>query len=203
MPIGYPLTDDEKLRICELLEAGKHQREVAKIIGVSQSTVHRVKTEMYGKDVRSMDCVIAGNKKYGTLTAVGSGHYVGTCLVAGGKIKKRHFNCADSKIAKVQWESWKKTCNALEDHAEKENNVSNQNQTQINNTSNTNNAQSQSSATDTLYLLAVEKPLIAGYFKSIEEANRAAAISNQALKFAGVQLRYQVIEVNPYVEPQQ
>ena len=106
MPTGIPTSDELKLDIMELIEKGMPERQIAKDLNTSQSTVHRVKKEFYGKDIRSMDKVIAGNKKDGTLTAVGPNHYVGTCLVRG-KMKKRHFNICGSKDAIDAWEEWK------------------------------------------------------------------------------------------------
>lgn len=113
MPKGYPISDDEKLHILELLEAGHTPKEVAAKTDCSVKTIYRIRADFYGKDVRSMDCVVAGDKKYGTLTATGANHYVGTCLVAGGKMKKRHFTIKGSKNAIAAWEAWKKNVRAI------------------------------------------------------------------------------------------
>lgn len=206
MPKGTPLTDDEKLRVCELLEEGYSSREVAKQIGLSQASVIRIKHEMYGKDVRSMDCIIAGDKKHGTLKATGPGHYIGTCLARNGKMKSKRFECKDSKEARKAWEEWKASIDffqsdlpdrrdatiALPDSGLPCQHIDIPEEETMPNTSNTTDDQF-------IYVLAVGTPKIAGYFSDVEEARKAMRDANRALDFAGINdISYSVIAVEQY-----
>lgn len=49
-----------------------------------------------------------------------------------------------------------------------------------------------------IYILAVGEPKIAGSFATYDEAAQAAEIANNALEFAGVDIRYKVLKVLPY-----
>lgn len=197
MARGVPLTDDDKLRICELLEQNVHPHEIAKQLQLSHQSVYRVRKEMYGKDVRSMDVVIAGDKYNGTLKAVGPSHYVGTCRVEGGKMKKKHFNYSNSKQAIEAWESWKLLMNNIPekkktDIPEKETFVATYDNSQI---LQTNKPVNQTTTVENLYILAVGKPKLAGWFVDEDKARQALKMANQALEFAGVDIRYSVIQV--------
>lgn len=200
MPKGTPLTDDDKLRICELLEEGHSSREISRQTGLSQASVIRVKQEMYGKDVRSMDCVIAGDKKHGTLKATGPGHYIGTCLARNGKMKSRRFECKDSKEAKKAWETWKASISFFQSDlpdlsvatVAMPDSVDIPEEETMPNTSNTTDDQF-------IYVLAVGTPKIAGYFSDVEEARKAMHDANRALDFAGINdISYSVIAVEQY-----
>lgn len=194
---GIPITDDEKLRVCELLEEGYSQAAVARKLGIGQSTVNGIKQEMYGKDIRSMETVIAGNKKYGTLTAVGPNHYVGTCFVKNGQMKKRHFNVKGSKNAISAWESWKNTVGAVTGEPT-EDDAANMKTTKIL----TSEEQKDILREDPpeIYAIAVDDPKIMAYFFDRDAAEQFAAISNKTLKFAGVNIRYSVIPIKPFTE---
>lgn len=220
MAKGHPLTDDDKLRICELIDLGMRNADIARKIGLSEQSVGRVRNEFYGKDIRSMDVVIAGNKKYGTLTAVGPDHYVGTCLVKG-KMKKRHFNVKGSQEAIKAWEEWKdvkgsqEAAKALEKWRDKEMT----NRPETTNKANTpwrrtedvtvidgesinpkapepQEPQESHKFNNTIYILAVGNPKLASWFLNQDEAREAMRIANQALEFAGVDIRYTVQTVN-------
>lgn len=183
MARGFALTDDEKLRIVELLEMGENRKAIAKRVGVSETSVYRVRSEFYGKDIRSMDTVIAGDKTNGTLTCTGPNHYVGTCLVKGGKMKKRHFSVQGSDNAKTQWEAWKAS---LHDNcAAKKEEVSMAN----NDEPKTRNYQR---AVDNLYILTVGNPQVMGWFVDENQAIEVMRTLNEGLKFAGVDVRYSV-----------
>ena len=179
---GFPLTDEEKLRIVELLEKGEERETIAKKVGVSKASVYRVRSEFYGKDIRSMDTVIAGDKTNGTLTCTGPNHYVGTCLVKGGKMKKRHFSVQGSDNAKAQWETWKASlhdnCVAKKEEVSMANN--DEPKTMVNN----------------IYILAVGNPQIMGWFVDERQAAETMRTANEALKFAGVDIRYSVQTIN-------
>jgi len=189
------MTDDEKIRIIELIDEGLSQRQVAKKIGCSQATVSKVYRDFYGKDVRSMDVVIAGDKKNGTLTCTGPDHYVGTCAVSGGKMKKRHFNIKGSENAKKAFEEWKASLQPkpvddispvkFVDKPKKETNMAN------------NNVSTEHIyiLPDYVYVLAVGDPKIAGWFENESDAEKAMNAANKALAFAGVDIRYSVVVV--------
>lgn len=200
MPKGTPLADDDKLRICELLEEGYSSREISKRTGLSQASVFRVKQEMYGKDVRSMDCIIAGDKKHGTLKATGPGHYIGTCLARNGKMKSKRFECKDSKEAKKAWEAWKDSISFFQSDlpdlsvatVAMPDSVDIPEEETMPNTSSTTDDQF-------IYVLAVGTPKIAGYFRDPEEARKAMRDANRALDFAGINdISYSVITVEQY-----
>ena len=200
MPKGTPLTDDEKLRICELLEEGYSQHEISKMTGVSQTSVFRVKQEMYGKDVRSMDCIIAGDKKHGTLRATGPGHYIGTCLARNGKMKSRRFECKDSKEARKAWEDWKDSISADISYGAS---LPDRPVTTVAMPTSVDIPEEETmpNTTDSqfIYVLAVGTPKIAGYFSDVEEARKAMRDANRALDFAGINdISYSVIAVEQY-----
>lgn len=206
MARGVPLTDDDKLRICELLEEHVHPNEIAKQLQLSHQSVYRVRKEMYGKDVRSMDTTIAGDKYNGTLKAVGPGHFVGTCRTTGGKMKTKHFNFPNSKQAIEAWDNWKaltsiervkakgnkKTEKEKTDIPEKETFVATYDNSQI---LQANKPVHQNTMVENLYILAVGKPKLAGWFVDEDKARQALKLANQALEFAGVDIRYSVVQV--------
>lgn len=197
MAKGVPLTDDDKLRICEMLEKNLRPSEIAKKTGLSHQSIYRVRNEMYGKDIRSMDTVIAGDKRNGTLKATGPSHFVGTCLTKGGKMKTKHFNASDSKQAIAEWEKWKDSVHdryaCPKKQEEKETFVATYNNTQI--LQATNEPVHQNERTRYLYILAVGDPKIAAWFIDEDKARQALKMANQALEFAGVDIRYSVLEV--------
>lgn len=206
MARGVPLTDDDKLRICELLEQHVHPNEIAKQLQLSHQSVYRVRKEMYGKDVRSMDVVIAGDKYNGTLKAVGPSHFVGTCRVEGGKMKNKHFNYSNSKQAIEAWENWKalvsiervkakgtkKTEKEKTDIPEKETFVATYDNSQI---LQANKPVHQNTMVENLYILAVREPKLAGWFIDEDKARRAMEAANKALELAGYDALYSVVEV--------
>lgn len=201
MAKGHPLTDDDKLRICELIDQGMRNAEIARKVGLSEQSVSRVRKEFYGKDIRSMDVTIAGNKKYGTLTAVGPDHYVGTCLVKG-KMKKRHFNIKGSQEAIKTWEEWKDKIVADRPETTNKDNTPwrrTEDVTVIDGGNITLKApapQESHKFNNTIYILAVGNPKLASWFLNENEAREAMRIANQALEFAGVDIRYTVQTVS-------
>lgn len=211
MAKGHPLTDDDKLRICELIDQGMRNAEIARKVGLSEQSVSRVRKEFYGKDIRSMDVTIAGNKKYGTLTAVGPDHYVGTCLVKG-KMKKRHFNIKGSQEAIKVWEEWKDKLMADRPSVtftptEKipERGVATYKKEDVtvidggNITLKSPEPQESHKFNNTIYILAVGNPKLASWFLNEDEAREAMRIVNQALELAGVDIRYSVLTVSKNV----
>lgn len=208
MARGSKLSDEKKLYICEMLEKGCTYQQIKNDMHVSGSTIAAVKKEFYGKDDDVKKAIIAGDKFNGLLECVGSNgsnQYVGSCRVQGGKFKKCRFNCNGSSEAKKQWEAWKD-----ELHAEEKpiNNtpieVKPMRKTIINEPVvvttpeivttapvETNNA-------NEIYILAVGDPKIVGSFATYDEAVQAAVIANNALEFAGVDIRYKVLKVLPY-----
>lgn len=199
MAKGHPLTDDDKLRICELIDQGMINAEIARKVGLSEQSVSRVRSEFYGKDIRSMDATIAGNKKYGTLTAVGPDHYVGTCLVKG-KMKKRHFNVKGSQEAIKAWGEWK--AKIMADRPETTNNTPWRRTEDVtvidggNITLKAPEPQESHKSNNSIYILAVGNPKLASWFLNHDEALEAMRIANQALEFAGVDIRYTIQTVN-------
>lgn len=196
MAKGIPLTDDDKLRICEMLEENLRPSEIAKKLGLSHQSIYRVRNEMYGKDVRSMDTVIAGDKHNGTLKATGPSHFVGTCLTKGGKMKTKHFNASDSKQAIAEWEKWKDSVHdryaCPKKQEEKETFVATYNKSQV---IQANKPVHQNTVVENLYILAVGEPKVAAWFIDENKARQAMEVANQALEFAGVDIRYSVLEV--------
>lgn len=196
MAKGVPLTDDDKLRICEMLEKNLRPSEIAKKTGLSHQSIYRVRNEMYGKDIRSMDTVIAGDKRNGTLKATGPSHFVGTCLTKGGKMKTKHFNASDSKQAIAEWEKWKDSVHdryaCPKKQEEKETFVATYDNSQI---LQPNEPVHQNTMVENLYILAVGKPKVAAWFVDEDKARQALKMANQALEFAGVDIRYSVLEV--------
>ena len=199
MPKGTPITDDQKLEICELLEQGVPKREIARRLKVSEATVFRVRNEMYGKEVTSMDCIIAGDKKHGILTATGPGHYIGTCLAANGKMKKRHFNCRNSREAIELWDAWKERISSGVSFTPLPDSPATT--IAIPTSVDIPEEETMPNTTDDqfIYVLAVGTPKIAGYFSDVEEARKAMRDANRALDFAGINdISYSVVTVEQY-----
>lgn len=195
MPKGFPLTDDDKLRICELLEKGDSPNEVAKAMQLSEKTIYRIRKEFYGKDIRSMDTIIAGDKFNGQLKATGPGHFVGTCRIGNGKYKTRHFNVPNSKQAIEAWENWKFLfTNDKAEQPKKETYVAtyDSKDSQI---LQVNMPINQNDTVKNLYILAIGNPQLAGWFADEAKAQQAMEAANKALEFAGVDIRYSVVEV--------
>lgn len=200
MAKGVPLTDDDKLRICEMLEKNLRPGEIAKKTGLSHQSIYRVRNEMYGKDTRSMDTVIAGDKRNGTLKATGPGHYIGTCRIEGGKMKNKHFNFPNSKQAIEAWENWKLLMNAKgakkekteTDIPEKETFVATYDNSQI---LQANEPVHQNTMVENIYILAVREPKLAGWFIDENKARQAMEAANKALELAGYDALYSVVEV--------
>lgn len=193
MARGYTTTDDVKLRLLELIDSGASINKAAKEVGIGYATAWRIKDEFYGKDIRSMDAIIAGDKKNGTLKATGPSHFVGTCLTKGGKMKTRHFNVPNSKQAIVEWEKWKDSVNQNafpKKQEEKETLVA------------TNKPVPHASIVKHIYILAVGEPKLASFFVDENQARQAMEAANKALEFAGVDIRYSVVEVNQQEQPQ-
>ena len=205
MARGVKLSDEKKLYIAEMLEKGCTYQQIKNDMHVSGSTIAAVKKEFYGKDDDVKRAIVAGDKFNGLLECVGSNQYVGSCRVQGGKFKKRRFNCNGSSEAKKQWEAWKD-----ELHAEEK---------PINNTpievkpmrkpvvnepvvvttpAILKTPAETSPSSNEIYILAVGEPKIAGSFATYDEAAQAAVIANNALEFAGVDIRYKVLKVLPY-----
>lgn len=193
MANGLPVTDDEKIRIIELIDSGMSIKKAAKEVGIGYATAWRIKDEFYGKDVRSMDAIIAGDKKNGTLKATGPSHFVGTCLTKGGKMKTRHFNVPNSKQAIAEWEKWKDTINqnantCPKKQEEKETLVAAYDNSQT-------LPAPHASIVKPIYILAVGEPKLASFFVDENQARQAMEAANKALEFAGVDIRYSVVEV--------
>ena len=193
MAQGIPVTDDDKLRLIELIESGSTIKAAAKVVGICYDTAWRIKKDFYGKDVRSMDAIIAGDKKNGTLKATGPSHFVGTCLTKGGKMKTRHFNVPNSKQAIAEWEKWKDSVNSNPNECpkkqeEKETFVA---PYVVN-----------KPAAEHIYILAVGEPKLASFFVDENQARQAMEAANKALEFAGVDIRYSVVEVKRQEQPQ-
>jgi len=199
------LSDEQKLYICEMLEKGCTYRQICADAKVSPSTISAVKKEFYGKDDDVKKAIIAGDKFNGILECVGSNQYVGTCRVQGGKFKKRRFYCNNSTEAKNQWEEWKD-----ELHAE-EKPVNNtpievkpmrkpvvKEPTVVTTPAIVSTSPVPPNNANEIYILAVGDPKIAGSFATYDEAVQAATIANNALEFAGVDIRYSVLKVLPY-----
>lgn len=212
MARGVKLSDEKKLYIAEMLEKGCTYQQIKNDMHVSGSTIAAVKKEFYGKDDDVKRAIVAGDKFNGLLECVGSNQYVGSCRVQGGKFKKRRFNCNGSAEAKKQWEAWKEELRAEEKPV---NNTPIEvkpmrkpvtaqllqatNDTTVVTTPAIVKTQSvENEQPGEIYILAVGEPKIAGSFATYDEAEQAAIIANNALEFAGVDIRYKVLKVLPY-----
>lgn len=206
MARGVKLSDEKKLYIAEMLEKGCTYQQIKNDMHVSGSTIAAVKKEFYGKDDDVKKAIVAGDKFNGLLECVGSNQYVGSCRVQGGKFKKRRFNCGNSTEAKKQWEAWKD-----EIHAEEKpvNNtpievkpmrkpVTVNEPVVVTTPAIVKTPPVEAKQSDEIYILAVGDPKIAGSFATYDEAEQAAVIANNALEFAGVDIRYKVLKVLPY-----
>ena len=202
------LSDETKLYICEMLEKGCTYRQICADVKVSPSTISAVKKEFYGEDDAVKKSIVAGDKFNGLLECTGANQYVGTCRVQGGKFKKRRFNCNNSAEAKKQWEEWKDELHAEEKPA---NNTPIEVKPMRKTPSHPEGVSYNSQYRDEnaivtqvaipknrVYILAVGEPKIAGSFATYDEAAKAAEIANNALEFAGVDIRYTVVKVLPY-----
>lgn len=196
MAQGIPVTDDEKLRLIELIDSGTTIKAAAKAVGICYDTAWRIKKEFYGKDTRSMDAVIAGDKKNGTLKATGPSHFVGTCLTKGGKMKTRHFNVPNSKQAIAEWEKWKNAINQNTNECPKK---QEEKETLV---ATYNRPAPQNTVVEHIYILAVGEPKLASFFVDENQARQAMEAANKALEFAGVDIRYSVVEVKRQEQPQ-
>lgn len=205
MPQGTVVSDDIKLDVMELIEKGVPQAEIARRVHLAQSTVSRIKQEFYGKDRRDMDCVVAGNKKFGLLTATGPNHYIGTCLTKNGKMKKRHFNVQGSKEAIRQWEAWKRLNGVSETDIPEPIKVEKKPQRKEDPVSepmvtNPETTPQQSDASTglppALFCIAIGAPKILGFSTTEDDARDMLKQANQALETAGVRdIRYSMIPV--------
>ena len=197
MPKGCPITDDEKIRILEMAEEGCSNAEIGKKLGIHPHTVARIKKDFYGKDVRSMDVTIAGDKKHGTLRAVGPNHYIGTCFVENGKSLSKRFNVSTgSKDAIKQWSEWQNSCwkkDEAREASQRKDITVNKIETQTDEPAKS--ERKLKTAINSLYILAVGDPKVAGWFVDMEQAIKAEEVANKALECAGVAARYQVLEV--------
>ena len=205
MARGAKLSDEKKLYICEMLEKGCTYQQIKNDMHVSGSTIAAVKREFYGKDDDVKKVIVAGDKFNGLLECVGSNQYVGSCRVQGGKFKKRRFNCNGSAEAKKQWEAWKDELHAEEKPV---NNTPIEvkpmrktvtvNEPVVVTTPAILKTPVETNQSNEIYILAVGEPKIAGSFATYDEASQAAVIANNALEFAGVDIRYKVLKVLPY-----
>jgi len=203
---GGKLSDEKKLYICEMLEKGCTYKQISADLKVSGSTISAVKKEFYGKDDDVKRAIVAGDKFNGVLECVGSNQYVGSCRVRGGKFKKRRFNCNGSSEAKKQWEAWKDELHAEEKPINNtpievkpmRKTVTVNEPVVVTTPAILKTPAETSPSSNEIYILAVGEPKIAGSFATYDEAVQAAVIANNALEFAGVDIRYKVLKVLPY-----
>lgn len=205
MARGAKLSDEKKLYICEMLEKGCTYQQIKNDMHVSGSTIAAVKREFYGKDDDVKKAIVAGDKFNGLLECVGSNQYVGSCRVRGGKFKKRRFNCSNSTEAKKQWEAWKdellaeeKPVNNTPIEVKPMRKPVTVNEPVVVTTPAILKTPVETNQSNEIYILAVGEPKIAGSFATYDEASQAAVIANNALEFAGVDIRYKVLKVLPY-----
>lgn len=205
MAQGVKLTDEKKLYICEMLEKGCTYKQISADLKVSGSTISAVKKEFYGKDDDVKKAIVAGDKFNGLLECVGSNQYVGSCRVQGGKFKKRRFNCGNSTEAKKHWEAWKdellaeeKPVNNTPIEVKPMRKPVTVNEPVVVTAPAILKTPVETNQSNEIYILAVGEPKIAGSFATYDEAAQAAVIANNALEFAGVDIRYTVLKVLPY-----
>lgn len=194
------VSDEKKLYICEMLEKGCTYKQISQDLGVSNQVIANIKREFYGDDSMKKS-IVAGDKFNGLLTASGMNQFVGTCRV-GAKFEKKRFNANNSREAKKLWEAWKEE-------------ILSQGKATIKNPPievtrvpkaipaktatrkeviKMSNPKPQETA-DHIYILAVGTPKLANWFADEKQAKDAMAAANKALEFAGVDIRYSVIEV--------
>lgn len=209
MARGVKLSDEKKLYIAEMLEKGCAYQQIKNDMHVSGSTIAAVKKEFYGKDDDVKRAIIAGDKFNGVLECVGSNQYVGSCRVQGGKFKKRRFNCNGSSEAKKQWEAWKDELHAEEkpvNNTPIEVKPMRKTPVAVNEpivdtipaivtTPTVESTVPRNTVVKHIYILAVGNPKLAGWFVDARKAHQAMEAANKALEFAGVDVRYSVMEV--------
>lgn len=116
MPKGCPITNEQRGRIYHLHTMNVDHKSIAEQFDISVGTVskciskQRKLIEGMG-DQKVAEIVIAGDRKNGRLTSVGTEKYEGSCLV-DGKMKRRTFVAANGKAAKEQYDQW---CQNLRD----------------------------------------------------------------------------------------
>lgn len=201
------VSDETKLYICEMLEKGCTYRQIKQDLHVSVGTISAVKKEFYKEDDVN-NRVIAGDKFNGVLEDRGKGLFVGTCRTQDGRFENRRFHFKSSNEAKKQWEEWKKSIHEKEKPVDKSPikvdpvRVIRKTQLHPEGVSYSTQHKDEDAAVtqvaipkNRVYILAVGAPKIAGWYSDYDEAKRAMRIANQALKFAGVDIRYSVVEV--------
>ena len=212
--MGGKLSDRDKEQIVAMLCSGMSQAEVARRFGVSQTTVSYVKR----KAGDGVEKTFAGDKEHGTLRKDSSGVFVGTCRMGNGKMKSRRFRGMTLSDATAKWNEWCAWLRAEEesglrnaDVVEAAESVVREYEAQ---TPAVIEASEPASAPQEpvmdvmglppepqpLYVLVLGSPKVAGYFTDMEQALRIESVMNQALEFAGVDGRYQIVEVAQWEE---
>lgn len=203
-------------RVVQCLELGLTQKQTSIDCHLAQSTVSRISQKYFGKET-DMDSVIAGDKKHGTLRCIGMDLFVGSCRGNDGRMHKKRFR-AGRKEATKQWEAWKEKlrCEEMTTKAtpepidilepapaviitEPEPEIIEEPKVEIAEVVPQEEMWRESEKVPTtVYILAVGNPKVAGFFTDFEEAMKTEAIVNQALKFAGIDIRYSIQEVAMY-----
>ena len=110
-----PTRAEVELDVWDAIKQGVPQHIIASDMGISQSTVSRIKKkyalmEQHEAERDGMDkqLIVAGDKKRGQLTrrAHENGVYDGTCRLRNGKFEKKRFTTVGDAKAKELWEAW-------------------------------------------------------------------------------------------------
>lgn len=110
-----PTKVEIELDAWEAIKQGVPQHVIASDLGISQSTVSRIKhkyelMEQHEAERDEMDkqIIVAGDKKHGQLTrrAHDTNLYEGTCRLRNGKFKTKRITTVGDAKAKEIWEEW-------------------------------------------------------------------------------------------------
>lgn len=118
-----PTPYEIEMDVLDALRQGATQKRVSLDLGISQSTVSKIKRkyelmERHEEERRMNEKVLAGDKENGRLVCIGADTYEGTCRRANGKMAKKVFRCASLKLANSQWERWCEGIRAEDSKAE-------------------------------------------------------------------------------------
>lgn len=189
MAKGVPLTDDDKLRICEMLEKNLRPSEIAKKTGLSHQSIYRVRNEMYGKDIRSMDTAQWEAWKQQILKPE-----------PGKPITE-----TKPKKPSVVYHPYPRQTPTVGNKPEPEPELIRQTADSIRVAAippeepktEAKNPAKVDSANAPIYVFVANGKL-AGYFTNYDDAKKAQTLANHVLSFAGYEQAYEIVKVNPY-----
>lgn len=217
------ISDEKKLYVVEMLEKGCTYRQISQDLGVSNQVIADIKREFFGDD-KMRKSIVAGDKFNGLLECVGKNQFKGSVRVKGGKFETKRFTTSNRQEAEKLWNEWKEE--VLKDQAPEITNPpivvtrgNNKHSYVPTNPTDRNHeiieveipkieeakvedapmvADGGPDSEDfhPIYLLAIGDPRIAGYSYDEEDARKMMRVLNFALETAGVDARYNVIQID-------